>query len=212
MKIKICGIRRAEDITAAVQAGADAIGLNFVRSSARFVNLPLARKLILQSKAPKMTWCGVFVNATQDEILEAVKTLDLTVVQLHGDEKSEFLNSLRTKLGSRVSIWKAVRVAQKEDLQAMTQCDPDAWLIDSKVAGMRGGSGQTFDWSVLTGISRSKPLILSGGLNPGNVAEAIRCVAPEWVDVASGVESGPGIKDEKLIQEFVRAAKTPRQI
>jgi phosphoribosylanthranilate isomerase len=89
----------------------------------------------------------------------------------------------------------------------MRELHPDGWLIDSKVSGMHGGSGKTFDWNLLSDIPRSKPLVLSGGLNPENVAVAIRTVAPDWVDVASGVESAPGIKDEVLIQRFVSAAR-----
>src|SRR5579862_3869289 len=185
-KIKICGIKRLRDVSAAVEAGAHAIGLNFVKSSPRYIDLQSARELIQKSNAPKMKWCGVFVNAPADEIVRAVE-IGLAIVQLHGDEDSKFVSALRTAFGSRVSIWKALRVSRKEDLIAMNDCDPDAWLIDSKVAGLRGGSGQTFDWSLLAGIPRSKPLILSGGLNPGNVADAIRTVSPDWVDVASGV-------------------------
>lgn len=204
-KIKICGITRVEDVRAAVECGAHAIGLNFVKSSPRYVDLKTAAELIRSASAPDIKWCGVFVNATADEIARAVEALALSVVQLHGDEDGAFVSKTKAAFAPRVAVWKALRVAASSDLDAMQKIDPDGWLIDSKVSGVRGGSGKTFDWSLLSNVSRTKPLILSGGLNPTNVADAVRQVAPDWVDVASGVESSPGIKDRLLIEQFVKA-------
>jgi phosphoribosylanthranilate isomerase len=209
MQIKICGIRRVEDARAAVVAGASAIGLNFVPESPRFVgSLEAARNLIeLSNERKTIRWAGVFVNPTQDQVSEAASFLKLDIVQLHGDEDTEFIAAVRKSLPNQTQVWKAVRVGSADDLKNVADCECDAWLVDSKVVGVRGGSGHVFDWKLLNNFRRDKPLVLSGGLHPGNVGDALRQVRPEWFDVASGVESSPGIKDAMLMERFVRAAK-----
>jgi len=213
MQIKICGIKRLQDARAAVKAGASAIGLNFVPESPRFIG-SLADALHLLDEAAvrhAVRWAGVFVNPTHGQVFEAVEKLDLDIVQLHGDEDPRYVATLRRELARTVQIWKAVRVATAGDLASVPECNCDAWVVDSKVAGMHGGSGQTFDWSLLKNFRRSKPLVLSGGLNPANVGDAVKQVRAEWFDVASGVESSPGAKDAALMERFIRAAKAADQ-
>jgi phosphoribosylanthranilate isomerase len=205
-RIKICGVSRHMDVLAAARAGAHAIGLNFVPESPRYIGgLERAQEL---RAAPGLLWVGVFVHPPLHTVLSLVEALRLDVVQLHGEERPEYVGRLRRRLAANVAVWKAIRVAAPGDLEAAKDYPCDAWLIDAKVAGVRGGSGQTFDWGLLQGFARTKPLVLSGGLNPANVAEAVREVRPDWVDAASGVESAPGIKDAELMRRFVEAALT----
>jgi phosphoribosylanthranilate isomerase len=187
--------------------------LNFVPESPRYIGgLEAARQLIEDSDIPEMRWAGVFVNASAKVIQEAVITLNLQIVQLHGDELPDFVFTLKTALGMDTLVWKALGAATKEDLAILPDYDCDGFVIDAKVPGVRGGSGQTFDWRILEGIDRSVPLILSGGLKPSNIAEAVKIVQPDWVDVASGVEISAGIKSNALMEEFVQNVnqKNPR--
>ena len=206
--VKICGVKQAADVIAAARAGADAVGLNFFPPSPRYIgSLAKAARLLKAAAWPrKLLWAGVFVNPQIAEVLSAVETLALDIVQLHGEESPDWVAALKKQLSGK-AIWKAVRVSKKRDLAVLAEYHCDAWLIDAKAAKKRGGTGKTFDWAILKDMQRPVPLVLSGGLNPHNVAAAIRAVKPDWVDVASGVESSPGVKDAKLIDAFVRAAR-----
>ena len=206
-RVKICGVRRPEDLQAAIAAGADAVGLNFVARSPRFVgDAKAAAKLVRDARAPKsFLYAGVFVDATLDEIRTAVDAAQLAVLQLHGYESPQFVADVQRQFPN-LRVWKAMRIATREDLDALRGYVCHGWVLDSKVEGIHGGSGKTFDWTLLNGVAWPTELILSGGLNPANVAEAIRQVKPDWVDVASGVESAPGIKDANLIKKFVHLA------
>jgi phosphoribosylanthranilate isomerase len=209
-RVKICGIKRPEDLQAVIASDADAVGLNFVKKSPRFIGDATAARALMQSAATssaphRLLWCGVFVNSKLDEICALAETLKLDVVQLHGEESPDFAAAVKQRLG--VTVWKAVRVASADDLTALSSFACDGWVLDSKVDGVHGGSGKTFDWSLLNGLKRKTQLILSGGLHPGNVADAVKRIAPDWVDVASGVESKPGLKDARLVTEFVKAAR-----
>ncbi|MFH0938550.1 MAG: phosphoribosylanthranilate isomerase [Planctomycetota bacterium] len=208
MRIKICGVKCPADVFVATQAGATAVGINLVPESLRWIGgVNAAHRLIMDSKATdKLLWAGVFVNPDLVELVRITTILRLQIVQLHGEETPDFVLALKRRLPKNVAIWKAMRVASADDLEPLKTYQCDAWLVDAKVAGTRGGSGKTFDWSILQRMQRSVPLVLSGGLNPTNVAQAIHVVAPDWVDVASGVESTPGVKDAALIAAFVRAA------
>ena len=215
VQIKICGIKRTVDALAALRAGVDAIGLNFSRESPRYVGDCLAaRQIVDETKdREKVQWAGVFVNSALSEVLEIQAALGLNIVQLHGDERPEFVSALAKRLGPGVMIWKAFRVSVAADLNSIydfnTCCD--AWLIDAKAPGLRGGSGKVFDWKILANLKRERPVVLAGGLNAGNVAAAVHRVSPEWVDTASGVESAPGVKDAAMIESFVRAARSAKE-
>ncbi|HLX63894.1 MAG TPA: phosphoribosylanthranilate isomerase [Planctomycetota bacterium] len=207
-RIKICGVKRAEHVLAAANAGAAAVGLNFVPSSSRFIGrIENAWMLIDACSMTGVEWAGVFVNPEFDELLRLKEELGLHVLQLHGDESPEFVRRVKARAGD-ARVWKAFHVAAQSELAAINDYECDGVLLDTKVSGAHGGTGRTFDWKILEGFKRSVPLILSGGLNARNVADAIRAAKPDWVDVASGVEIAPGEKSVALIVDFIRAANS----
>ncbi|HIJ85671.1 MAG TPA: phosphoribosylanthranilate isomerase [Magnetococcales bacterium] len=197
VRIKICGITRRDDALAAIDAGADAIGLVFYDKSPRAITVAQAADLV-RGLPPFVTLTGLFVNASIDEIKATVAQVGLDAIQLHGDETPDFCKALSCR------TIKALRVAEFADVTAAEQYDVAAILYDTKVSGLSGGSGRTFDWSLLEHHPGHCPLILAGGLNPGNAAKAIAKVRPYAVDVSSGVELSPGVKDPGLIKRFVR--------
>lgn len=195
-RIKICGLTRDEDVRAAVNAGTDAIGFVFYPPSPRFVSFERAAELA-RGIPPFVSVVGLFVNASRDFIEQARAVVPLQVLQFHGDESEADCN------GYGLPYIKAARMREGFDLLKYAADFPRAQglLLDAFVEGY-GGGGETFDWSLIP--SRlPRPLILSGGLNAGNVAEAVRRVRPWAVDVSSGVEVAKGIKDAARITEFV---------
>lgn len=197
VRVKICGITRREDVTAAIDAGADAIGLVFYDRSPRAVTAARAVELV-SGLPPFVTVTGLFVNASRIEIETTASQVGLDVLQFHGEETPEFCALFPGR------IIKALRVAGVADMQGAKGYQVAAILYDAKVPGIQGGSGQSFDWSVLAHHPGNCPFILAGGLHPGNVAQAITKVRPFAVDVSSGVESSPGVKDYTLMKRFVR--------
>jgi len=195
-RIKICGLTREEDVRAAVSAGADAIGFVFYPPSPRFVSFERAAELA-RLIPPFVTTVGLFVNAGRDYVENALEAVPLQVLQFHGDETETDC------VGFGLPYIKAGRMRPGLDLLKYAASFPCAQglLLDAFVEGY-GGGGETFDWSLIpSGLPL--PLILSGGLHAGNVAEAVRCVQPWAVDVSSGVEAAKGIKDADRITEFV---------
>jgi len=195
-RIKICGLTREEDVRAAVSAGADAIGFVFYPPSPRFVSFERAAELA-RLIPPFVTTVGLFVNAGRDYVENALEAVPLQVLQFHGDETEADC------VGYGLPYIKAGRMRPGLDLLKYAASFPCAQglLLDAFVEGY-GGGGETFDWSLIpSGLPL--PLILSGGLHAGNVAEAVRCVQPWAVDVSSGVEAAKGIKDADRITEFV---------
>ncbi len=199
VRVKICGVTRLEDALAAVRLGADALGFNFWPRSKRFV-APETAGAIVRRLPPGIAAFGVFVDPTRDEVLAAVAASGVGVAQLHGDEPPELCLSLP------VPVVKAVRIASSRDLAQLASYEVRAFLFDAPSAGY-GGSGATCDWSLAAEVARELPVLLAGGLAPDNVAEAVRTVRPLGVDVASGVESAPGVKDVARMEAFIRAAK-----
>ena len=195
-RIKICGLTREEDVRAAVAAGADAIGFVFYPPSPRYVSFERAAELA-RLVPPFVSIVGLFVNPAPDFVREALAKVPLQVLQFHGDEQET------NCLGFGLPYIKAARMRPGLDLLKYAACFPGAQglLVDAFVEGY-GGGGETFDWSLIPS-KLPLPLILSGGLNAGNVAEAVRCVQPWAVDVSSGVEAAKGIKDAVRIIEFV---------
>lgn len=212
-RIKICGITCRQDANAVVEAGADAIGFNFFPRSVRYIS-PREASQIAGQLPRRLVKVGVFVDASVGEIREIAFRVGLNWVQLHGDEPAEMLLKLRP-----LTCIKAFRVGRaglepvREFLQVCQQIGavPSAILLDAAQDGEFGGVGKTFDWSIATAYSTvapaPPPLVLSGGLNPENVATAISTVKPAAVDVASGVEESPGKKSAEKIKQFVAAAK-----
>lgn len=203
MKVKICGITRLEDAEAALSAGAWAIGLNHSPESTRRID-PADAERIGAAMKRRCEVAGVFVNQTLDEVALAAERDQLTLVQLHGDEGPTFCAEVARKTGARVI--KAFRVRSPADVSGARAFRVDYHLFDAYVRGRHGGTGESFDWDLVAGRRGGVPAILAGGLTPDNVGEAIAVANPWGVDVASGVESDPGIKDHNLIDSFMAAA------
>jgi phosphoribosylanthranilate isomerase len=202
MKVKVCGITRGEDAELAVGLGAWAIGFLLWPRSKRYVD-PAVAAGISRALQRRVERVGVFVNQPLDEIERLADTLALSYVQLHGDEGPSFCAAVAQRTGAKVI--KALRVSHGADLRDLDRYHTDLHLLDTAVPGLRGGSGQAWDWS-LAAQRRSKiPFLLSGGLTPENVAEGIAAVHPWGVDVASGVESEPGVKDPAKLRAFFDA-------
>jgi len=201
VRIKICGITNLEDAAAAVQAGADALGFVFSDSSPRHVGVSQAANII-RELPPLVSKVGVFVDSPADFIESAARESGLDTLQFHGDEPPEFcrLFSLKTI--------KAFRVRDAASLAEITTFHTSAWLLDSFVPGLRGGSGACFNWDLARDSkSHGRPIILAGGLTPDNIASAIAHVRPYGVDVSSGVELKPGIKDHAKLKAFIEKAR-----
>ena len=202
-RIKICGITREEDLDAAVAAGADALGFVFYAQSPRHVSPQRAARLVARVPAFVKT-VGLFVNESTDVVAEVLNEVPLDLLQFHGDEDAGYCAAFRRP-------WiKAARVKQGFDLLEYARCFAGApgiagLLLDAHVEGY-GGGGQAFDWALIP-PSLPLPMVLSGGLNPGNVGEAIRRVRPWAVDVSSGVERAKGIKDMRKISEFIAGVR-----
>jgi phosphoribosylanthranilate isomerase len=201
--VKICGVTRPEDAELAVGLGAWAIGFILWPGSRRAVD-PAVAAGISQALHRRVERVGVFVNQPLDEIERAVDTLALSYVQLHGDEGPAFCAAVGQRTGARVI--KAMRVRHAADLRDLDRFHTDLHLLDTAAAGLRGGSGRTWDWSLVAQRRAKIPFLLSGGLTPDNVAAGIAAVRPWGVDVASGVESEPGVKDRAKLEAFFAAA------
>ncbi|MBA6116537.1 phosphoribosylanthranilate isomerase [Pseudomonas putida] len=201
VRSKICGITRIEDALAAAEAGADAIGFVFYAKSPRAVDVRQARAIIAELP-PFVTTVGLFVNASRCELNEILEVVPLDLLQFHGDETPADCEGYHRP-------WiKALRVRPGDDIEAACQRYSGArgMLLDTYVAGVPGGTGEAFDWSLVP-ARLSKPIILAGGLSAANVGQAIAQVRPYAVDVSGGVEQAKGIKDAAKIEAFMRAVK-----
>jgi phosphoribosylanthranilate isomerase len=196
--VKICGITTPEDALLAADAGVDAIGLVFAKSPRRVE--PEQAADILAALPPYVDPVALFVNETASRIRSLCRMLGVRTVQLHGDEPPELALAL-----DEFCVVKAVHMAAEADLEAIADYPASAFLLDTKVAGLRGGTGKTFDWQLAA--QAQGRIILAGGLNPDNVAEAVRTARPYGVDVSSGVEAEPGKKDPEKVRAFVRNAR-----
>lgn len=200
--VKICGITNLADALTAVDAGADALGFMFYEPSARNI-APAAALEIIARLPPRVAKVGVFVNAPAETIRHIAMECGLDTVQLHGEETPEFCAQF-----APLKVWKAIRVRDESSLRALPDYKTDAWLLDSYVAGQKGGTGEKFDWELAIAANvLGRPIIFAGGLTPENIANAVHQVRPFGVDVSSGVESGPGKKDAAKVRAFIMAAK-----
>jgi phosphoribosylanthranilate isomerase len=199
LKVKICGVRTVADARAAVDSGADFLGLNFHPASPRYVDEDAAASIAAAVSGVRLV--GVFVDAPRADMERLANRLALWGVQLHGDEEPAACRGFRTR------TIKAIRARPGEDLAgAAAPYDTDYLLLDTFVAGQPGGTGVALDPARARGLA-SERLFVAGGLRPETVAEAVRLLRPFAVDVASGVESAPGIKDHGKIEDFIRRAK-----
>ena len=196
-RIKICGITDKDDARFCAEYGADAIGLVFYQQSPRAVSVEKANE-ILHHLPAFVTTVGLFVNPTVEHVKGVVANVALDCLQFHGDEDAAFC-----RMFGRPYI-KAIRMQADEDVMAIVQAHPhaQAFLLDTYVEGVAGGTGQTFDWHRVPRQGK-QPFILAGGLEPGNVAKAINIARPYAVDVSGGVEKSKGVKDTNKIQKFI---------
>lgn len=196
------------DAELAVELGAWAVGMVFYERSPRRCALPEAQR-ISRALRRRVEVAGVFVNASLDRIAAVSEELHLSIVQLHGDEGPSFCAEVARRTGAKVC--KAAQVADVGDVRDIERFHVDYHLLDARARGdsqLRGGTGETFDWSLLSRRHSKVPLLLSGGLTPENVAEAIEAVHPFGVDTASGTEQAPGVKDERKLRDFFAAVQS----
>jgi len=208
-RVKICGVTNIEDAELATELGAWALGMIFFADSPRRCS-PAAAQVIVAQLRRRTELCGVFVNAPLEQIVSHVEDLGLGLVQLHGDEGPAFCGEVRRRTGAR--IIKAAQVAGSADLRDLERFHVDFHLLDARAKGverqgMRGGTGETFDWGLVSERRSKVPLILSGGLKAENVAEAIAVTHPFAVDSASGTELAPGHKDPEKLRALFAAVE-----
>ncbi len=201
-RVKICGITNLADAQAAIAAGADALGFNFYEKSPRYLTVPAAAEISRQLP-PFVMRVGVFVNAPEDLVMRAIADSGLSFLQFHGDEPPEFC----TQFG--LMSMKAFRIRDAASLQELPKFQTDAWLLDAFSPEAPGGTGEKFNWDLAIEAQKlGKPIFLAGGLTPENVADAVSRVRPFGVDVASGVESAPGKKDQQKVKDFIAAVRS----
>ena len=208
IRVKICGLTTRESVMAAAESGAAYVGFNFVRRSPRYVDIASARELALDVP-PGVAKVALVLDATDDELDAIVQSVPLDMLQLHGAEPPDRVTEIKSRYG--LPVMKAVGIADAEDLGSLDSYSAvaDQLLVDTKppkAGDLPGGTGLTFDWRLIANRRWSIPWMLAGGLTPGNVAEAVRLTGARQVDVASGVESAPGVKDAGLIRAFIAAA------
>jgi len=207
-KVKICGITNLEDAELAVELGAWALGMIFYEGSPRRCSPAEAQRIAARLRR-RVELCGVYVNAHLDDLVASSEELGLSMLQLHGDEGPAFCAEAGRRTGARVI--KAAQVAAAGDVRDLARFHVDFHMLDARPRaaarqGLRGGTGETFDWRLLSSRRSQVPLILSGGLNDENVGEAIALTHPFAVDSASGTEAAPGRKDRKKLRDFIDAA------
>jgi len=203
VRIKICGITRQQDSQAAVSHGAWAVGFVFYPKSPRFLT-PQKARLIIRSLPPFIEPVGVFVNESPGRVLRVASACSLRTLQFHGDESPTYCRRFKKDF----KVIKAFRIADKIDLRQIQRYDVSAVLMDAYKDGLYGGTGSSFPWSLFKAIRRiEQPIILSGGLRISNIKQALARLKPFAVDVSSGVEQYPGIKDYRKIKKFIDAVR-----
>jgi len=200
-RVKICGVTNVADALAAAEAGADMIGLMFYEHSPRCITLQTAVE-ISRALPPFVLRVGVFVNPAEELVLRALGDCNLSLLQFHGDEPSEFCMQFG------LMSMKALRVRDAESLKALENFHTDAFLLDAYSKSGLGGTGEKFNWDLAVKAQKfGKPIFLAGGLTPENVADAVAKVRPFAVDVSGGVESAPGKKDHAKVKAFIQAVR-----
>lgn len=198
--VKICGITTLEDARFASGALADYLGFIFYEKSPRFIEPAKAGAIINWIEGPEKV--GVFVNQPLDDVNEIAVRTGIDLVQLHGDESPGYCDMINFPVIKTFHITSETNADDLASEMNAYKNSPDYFLFDTKIDGLYGGTGQTFDWTLLQNLSMGKPFFLSGGLNAGNVKDAIIKVSPDVVDLSSGLEESPGLKDFNKIEEF----------
>lgn len=196
-RVKICGITSTRDAKVAIDAGVDALGLVFYPPSSRYLDVAQANEIAAAASA-FVTVVGLFLDASPDFVNAVISDVQLDLLQFHGTESQEFCSAFR------LPYIKAVAMKSETSFHGLTASYPDAkgFLLDSHAAGEAGGTGKSFDWSRVP-TNPERPLILAGGLRPGNVRDAITSTLPYAIDLSSGVESAPGVKDRSKIEQLM---------
>ncbi len=210
VRVKICGITNLNDGLGAAEAGADLLGFIFYRASPRYIPPEHAGEIVaeVRRRRPASKFVGVFVNESLERVREIKDLTQLDFVQLHGSEPAAMVQELAPR------VYKSLRPRDLTEAQVSAQeyraalnGNVPCFIVDAFNENQFGGTGKRVDWDIAAEIAREFPILLAGGLNPGNVAEAIRIVQPWGVDVSSGVERAPGLKDQEKVREFIRNAK-----
>jgi phosphoribosylanthranilate isomerase len=201
-RVKICGIKTPDAMTAAIEGGADFVGLNFHPKSPRYVE-PEVAKYLASYVPDSVKIVGLFVDARNQRIEEILGNVRIDIIQMHGFEEPDRIAGLFERY--KKPVIKSFGISSAEDLKQIAEFKKAGWVLLDRPGD--GGSGQTFDWNILKGWKNPKPWILAGGVNPDNVADAVKLLKPDAVDVSSGVESERGIKDPSKIRAFLEAAK-----
>ena len=205
VKVKVCGMTNLKDALVAVEEGADAVGFIFYKKSPRSVTMKLVREIVLEVP-PFVNTVGVFVDETAEQINKIADYCNLDIIQLHGDESPTFCKKIRRK------VIKAFRIKDMQSVKKLSSFQVSGFLLDTFSENLHGGTGKVFDWNLALPAKKFGPVIMAGGLTPNNVQQAVRQVRPYGVDVCSGVESEPGIKDHKKVRAFLKNAKAGRKI
>lgn len=199
--VKICGITSLDDAMDAIECGADLLGFNFYPDSPRYIN-PLEAKEIIQNIPTNIERVGIFVNEAADKVIDIALDMDLSFLQFHGDETPEYCNAMGRPW------FKAFRLQDEKSLGLISHYHSEWLLVDAYVEKAFGGTGVVSNWDLARQAKKYGNLFLSGGLNPGNIEMALESVKPFAVDVASGVESSPGVKDKYKMDEFIKKVKS----
>lgn len=206
--VKICGLSEPQTLQTAISAGARFVGFVFYAPSPRYVEFDIAYELARQVPTGVRS-VGLFVNPSNEEISHVTSTIQLDMIQLHGDESPGRVAEIKAL--TNMPVMKALRVASADDLEGLDGFEAAAdWILfDSKPpkADLPGGTGESFDWNILSGREFKKPWMLGGGLNADNIKEALSILSPTAVDVSSGVESSRGVKDSEKIKSFIQCVK-----
>lgn len=200
IKVKVCGITNIADALLAAESGADAIGFIFYKPSPRYIAPELARDII-DRLPPFINSVAVFVDEDEKRLKDIIDLCRIDTIQLHGDESPGFCERFKQK------VIKTIRVQGEESLRGLDRYQVSAFLLDTYRENIPGGTGRSFDWDLAIGVKRYGPIILAGGLNPENVADATRKVKPYGVDVSSGVEKSPGKKDADKLKRFIERVR-----
>ena len=197
IKVKICGMTQLKDAEFAVEQGADAVGFIFYKKSPRAVTMKTVKEII--SKLPPLVdTVGVFVNESVDRVNKIADYCGLDLVQLHGDESPAFCRKIRRR------VIKAFRVKDLQSIKQLEKYPVSGFLLDTFSDNLHGGTGKTFDWNLALPAKKIGPVILAGGLTPRNIRQAVSQVRPYGVDVCSGVEKSPGVKDLEKVRAFLK--------
>ena len=205
VKVKVCGMTSLKDALNAVEGGADAVGFIFYKKSPRSVTMKTVREIVLELP-PFVDTVGVFVDETAEQINKIADYCNLDIIQLHGNESPTFCKKIRRK------VIKAFRIKDMQSVKKISNFQVSGFLLDTFSEKLHGGTGKVFDWNLALPAKKFGPVIMAGGLTPNNVQQAVRQIRPYGVDVCSGVESEPGIKDHKKVRAFLKNANAGRKI